>query len=355
MSACWRLRSAGGRPVQPGDFLAREEAREFRAPVAPDAPCRVLLDIPPRDRDVYDLAEERDALVGAAGRRAAVGVEPLPHLRRGDVIERLRSEGRQYPSFEHVPHGPSGWPACSGGNAPPSIRLRRNPATAGRHAPECGPPPSRVWPGAHDTPAALPPPPTSRPARAKSASCVLRSPPAERRSSRRSGARGPRGRARICPRRYIPARRGGAARWRRQDAGVRMAEVVNADVLDPRLGADIPPEAVEPIRVSGPAAARRGKHPPAGPWQPVEDYPRGLRQPDGAGSRLGVRGGTDGLRGSRTGAAPASRSCGNRSAGARGRRRPRKTDVPPVRTAPPTACGFPRRTGTARGPSGGIA
>ena len=70
-------------------------------------------------------------------------------------------------------------------------------------------------------------------------------------------------------------------------AGVGMAEVVQPDVAQARLGPRRPPEPVQRILVEG--TGRGGEDPPASPLQPVQDMPGGRRQPDRSRTRLAVR------------------------------------------------------------------
>ena len=72
------------------------------------------------------------------------------------------------------------------------------------------------------------------------------------------------------------------------DAGMGMPQVVEPDVGQAGLGAHLAPEPFQPARVAGSAGPGRGKHPSAPALQRVENLPGRFRQPDGAGSGLGV-------------------------------------------------------------------
>ena len=72
------------------------------------------------------------------------------------------------------------------------------------------------------------------------------------------------------------------------DAGMGVAEVVQANAAQPGFGTNRVPEPFEPALVPRPFAARRREHPRSGPVQPIENVPGRPRQPDGAGPCLGV-------------------------------------------------------------------
>ena len=52
------------------------------------------------DREVDDLREKVERVIGIARSGPAEAVEPSPDLRRGDAVERLRAEGGQQLAFE---------------------------------------------------------------------------------------------------------------------------------------------------------------------------------------------------------------------------------------------------------------
>ena len=125
MSACCRAPVGGGRalssaPEETVDFLPGQEARERLPPVPPDTPRRVGIEVPVCDRELHDMAEKAESGVGIAGGGPAEAVEPAPDLCRGDAVQRLRAEGREYPSRDHIPYGPLGSMACTGRSVLPS-------------------------------------------------------------------------------------------------------------------------------------------------------------------------------------------------------------------------------------------
>ena len=77
-------------PVQTADLLSRQEAREPGSAVGPDALRGVLLDVAASDREVHDLPEKVERMVGIAGSGAAEGIEPAPEPSRVDTVEPLR-------------------------------------------------------------------------------------------------------------------------------------------------------------------------------------------------------------------------------------------------------------------------
>ena len=89
--------------VQTADLLARQEAREPGSAVGPDALRGVLLDVAASDREVHDLPEKVERMVGIAGSGAAEGIEPAPEPSRVDTVEPLRSEGGKNAACEQGP------------------------------------------------------------------------------------------------------------------------------------------------------------------------------------------------------------------------------------------------------------
>ena len=72
------------------------------------------------------------------------------------------------------------------------------------------------------------------------------------------------------------------------EARMGMAEIVKPDIFQPRLGAQHPPEAVEPRRAERPVPAR-GREDPAGlTFERTENPSGGIRQPDGSGPGLRI-------------------------------------------------------------------
>ena len=87
------LRMVVERAVKLSNLLARQEPDALRGGIAPDVPGRVGRDVPADKRMVEDLAKEVQHLVGAAGCRLAVGVEPPDHHDPADSVEAQRAEG----------------------------------------------------------------------------------------------------------------------------------------------------------------------------------------------------------------------------------------------------------------------
>ena len=106
MSACSRLLSRV-LPVQdamePSDLFAGQKAREHPSRVPFHVPRRVGFEVTAGDREVDDLREKIECVIGVAGGGPAEAVEPSPDLLGGDAIERLRAEGRQQLAVEHGP------------------------------------------------------------------------------------------------------------------------------------------------------------------------------------------------------------------------------------------------------------
>ena len=67
-----------------------------------------------------------------------------------------------------------------------------------------------------------------------------------------------------------------------------MAQVVQTDVAEARLRADLVPGGHEPVAAKRPVAPPSRKHPGRGPVDPVEHRQRGTGRPDGPRSRLAV-------------------------------------------------------------------
>ena len=81
-------------PMEPGDLLPGQEAREHPSRVPFHNTRRVSVDVTARDGEVHDAAEEIECVIGIAGGGPAEAVEPSPDVRRSDAVERLRAEGR---------------------------------------------------------------------------------------------------------------------------------------------------------------------------------------------------------------------------------------------------------------------
>ena len=100
--------AVAGLPVQdlmePGDFLPGQETCERLSPVPLHGQSGVRIDVTAGDREVHDLAEKIERVIGVAGGGPTEAVEPSPDLGRGNTVERLRAEGRQELAVEHGSH-----------------------------------------------------------------------------------------------------------------------------------------------------------------------------------------------------------------------------------------------------------
>ena len=89
--------AVAGLPVQdamePSDLFAGQKAREHPSRVPFHVPRRVGFEVTAGDREVHDLREKVERVIGIAGSSPAEPVEPCSDLRRGDAVERLRAEG----------------------------------------------------------------------------------------------------------------------------------------------------------------------------------------------------------------------------------------------------------------------
>ena len=91
-------------PMEPGDLLPGQKARERLSPVPLHGPRRVGVEVAALDREVDDLREKIERVIGVAGGGPAEPVEPSPDLGRGNTVERLRAEGREELAVEHGSH-----------------------------------------------------------------------------------------------------------------------------------------------------------------------------------------------------------------------------------------------------------
>ena len=89
--------------MEPDDFLPGQKACERRSPVPLHGPRGVRFEVTAVDREVHDLAEKIERVIGVAGGSPAEAVEPLCDLHEGNAVERLRAEGRQQLAVEHGP------------------------------------------------------------------------------------------------------------------------------------------------------------------------------------------------------------------------------------------------------------
>ena len=96
--------AVAGLPVQdamePSDLFAGQKAREHPSRVPFHVPRRVGFEVTAGDREVDDLREKIECVIGVAGGGPAEAVEPSPDLGRGNTVERLRAEGGQQLAVE---------------------------------------------------------------------------------------------------------------------------------------------------------------------------------------------------------------------------------------------------------------
>ena len=135
-----------------------------------------------------------------------------------------------------------------------------------------------------------------------------------------------------------------------RDAGVGVAEVVQAHIVQTRFGPELPPRAIQPVAVPWAVFPARRKNPMAAALQPAENFSGRFGQPDGAGPRLAVAEEQVPLAVVRPPQVSGSHPCGTPSAEAGGWRPPRAAgdlhDATRLSRDDPS----PRPSGTARAP-----
>ena len=333
-------------PMEPADLFAGQETCERLSPVPLHGPRWVRFEVTASDREIYDLAEKIERVIGVAGGGPAEPVEPLCYLRQGDAVERLRAEGRQQLAVEHgadalfrgrlvsvemgvfprtfdeVPEQRSDVSrraACFRHR----VRLARMAFPAdlrdGLQRYRAKRDPSRPAASLHQQDIALPAGGPNANAEADDMAVPDRIFPlagtktgdgavgephaflAGHGSGFQDGADGLGGvhdhlvgKVGVFERGFRiavteqPGDGEDGLALPQGDAGMRVAEIVKANAAQPGFGADLVPKTLQPTLVPRPSAARCREHPLSASVQPVENAPGRLRQPDGAGSRLAV-------------------------------------------------------------------
>ena len=107
ISACSRLllRVCLSRTRWSRAISSRDRKRSERlSPVPLHGQSGVRIDVTAGDREVHDLAEKIERVIGVAGGGPTEAVEPMCDLHQGDAVERLRTEGRQQLAVERGSH-----------------------------------------------------------------------------------------------------------------------------------------------------------------------------------------------------------------------------------------------------------
>ena len=363
-------------PMEPGYLLPGQEARQHPSRVSFHGPCGVGVEVAAGDREVDDLREKIKRVIGVARSGPAEPVEPSPDVRWGDAVERLRAEGRQELAVERGSHALPGGRLVSfemgflpraldeipeQRSHPPGrasrLRLRaclsRMAFAAGlgdglqRHRAErdAPRPPARVLQQDIAPPAGGPNPDAEAGDKAvpdrvfpragsEAGDGAVGEPyafPGGHGSALQRGADGLGGvHHRLVGKVGVLERGFGTAVTEQfgdgqhglalpqSDAGMRVAEVVEAHAAQPGFGTNRVPEPFEPALVPRPFAARRREHPLSGPVQPVEKCSGRAATARRCGAQSCCRGGRGDPRGSRTSGVSGSRSCGIPSAGGAG-------------------------------------